>query len=281
MLDVTNLDTEIRQKYKNLINYLKDLGSVAVAFSGGVDSTFLLMAARDALGDRAAAITAVINSFPERERKQALQFCTDENIQAYLCEMNELEIEGFADNPPNRCYICKKAIFTKIMDIAKEQGFEYVAEGSNTDDDGDYRPGHIAIKELGVLSPLHANDLSKDDIRRLSKAMGLKTWDKPSLACLSSRFVYGEKITMEKLRMIDRAEQLLFDLGITQARVRMHGMLARIELKPSEFHIILENDNAKRINDELKSLGFSYVALDFGGYRTGSMNDAIKEDKSI
>ena len=186
-----------------------------------------------------------------------------------------MAIEGFEDNPPDRCYICKRALFSNMIGVAADNGFDHVAEGSNMDDMGDYRPGMKAISELNVLSPLCEAGLTKADIRALSKEMGLPTWNKPSFACLATRFVYGEKITTDKLRMIEKAEQRLMNLGFSQFRVRCHGNLARIEVKPTEFGMIMSPDMASYLNEYLQELGFKYVTLDLGGYVTGSMNKVL------
>ena len=270
----------IHDKYKVLQENLKALGSVAVAFSSGVDSTFLLKAAQEALGDKVIAVTASSCSFPKRELEEAKAFCEKNGIRQIIVESEELDIDGFRQNPKNRCYLCKHELFEKIWEIAKENGMNAVAEGSNMDDNGDYRPGLIAVKELGVSSPLRQAELSKAEIRELSREMGLPTWDKQSFACLSSRFVYGETINEKKLGMVDKAEQLLLDMGFHQVRVRIHGNIARIEVLPEEIAKIVEEENRMKIASKLKEYGFDYVTLDLLGYRTGSMNETL-EDKEI
>lgn len=265
----------LQQKKQHLIEYLKELGSVIVAFSAGVDSTFLLKMAHDVLGKKAIAVTISSNLIPEREIEEANEFCKKGGIEHIKIEIDELSIDGFSKNPENRCYICKKSLFTKILNVAKKKNISYVIEGSNTDDDGDYRPGMIAIKELGIKSPLKESNLSKEDIRTLSKELNLPTWNKPSFACLASRFVYGEEITREKLSMVEKAEQKLFDLGFLQFRVRIHNDLARIELNEKDFERFIKGDFLEGINTYFQSLGFLYVTLDLGGYKTGNMNKTI------
>ena len=267
----------IDEKYQKLQEYLKSLGSVAIAFSGGVDSTFLLKTAHDVLGSRVIAVTARSCSFPERELREARKFCEEQGITHVICDSEELNIEGFRKNPVNRCYLCKRELFEKIWAIAREKHLETVAEGSNTDDNGDYRPGLIAVAELNVKSPLREAELCKEEIRELSRRMGLSTWDKQSFACLSSRFVYGETIDEKKLGMVDQAEQLLLDLGFRQVRVRIHGMMARIEVLPEELPRIVEKNFREQITEKFRELGFSYVTLDLEGYRTGSMNETMKK----
>lgn len=270
---------ELHAKKAKLEQYLKELGSVAVAYSSGVDSTFLLKVAQNVLGDKVIAITARSCSFPVRELNESTAFCEKEGIRHVVVESEELSIDGFRQNPKNRCYLCKHELFTKIIKLAADNGINYVVEGSNMDDNGDYRPGLTAVAELGVKSPLRYAELTKEEIRTLSKEMGLPTWQKPSFACLASRFVYGETISEEKLRMVDKAEQLLLDLGFHQVRVRIHGNIARIEILPDEFGKLIDDKVRNEVYSTLKSLGFDYVTMDLAGYRTGSMNETLSELK--
>lgn len=262
-------------KYEKLCEYLKQLQSVAVAFSSGVDSTFLLKTARDVLGDNVVAVTAKSPLFPDRELNEAVAFCKKNNIKHVIFELEEFKIQGFADNPANRCYICKKRMFEKIINIANKNNITNVIEGSNADDICDYRPGMAAVGELNVLSPLLLCNMAKTDIRMLSKYLNIPTWEKPSFACLASRFVYGETITQEKLNMVNKAEKLLMDLGFSKVRVRIHGSMARIETVSEEIARFEDEQMRTEIVKQLKVYGFSYISLDLAGYRTGSMNETL------
>lgn len=266
-------------KQEKLEKLLESYKRVAVAFSSGVDSTYLLKMAQKVLGENVIAVTASSCSFPKRELEEAKTFCRENGIRHIVVESEELDIDGFRQNPKNRCYLCKHELFEKILSIAKENGIETVVEASNTDDDGDYRPGLVAVKELGIESPLRHVGLSKKEIREYSKELGLPTWNKQSFACLSSRFVYGETISEEKLTMVDQAEQLLLDMGFHQLRVRIHDKLARIEVHPSEFEKIMQEENRTKIFHKLKQYGFTYVTLDLQGYRTGSMNETLSAEE--
>lgn len=264
---------ELHQKLENLKSYLKDLGSVAVAFSSGVDSTFLLKVAHDVLGEKAIAITANANAFPRREMQEADDFCTSIGVRHITFDIDVLQIPGFSENPKNRCYVCKMQIFKTIKIQAATCGIANICEGSNVDDLGDYRPGLKAIDELGIFSPLRTANLTKADIRKLSFELNLPTWSKPSFACLASRFPYGETISAEKILMVECAEQHLLDLGFKQFRVRIHGATARIEVLPDDFEKLLTL--REKIIAKFKQIGFSYISMDLQGYRTGSMNEVL------
>ncbi len=255
-------------KLESLKIYLRELKSVAVAFSGGVDSTFLLAVAHEVLGDKVLALTAASKFIPKRELDAAIKFCAENNIRQKIFEADVLNFDGVKDNPVDRCYLCKLELFKNFLRIAEDK---ILVEGSNLDDAGDYRPGMKAIAELKIKSPLREVGLYKAEIRELSKEMNLPTWAKPSMACLASRFVYGEELTEQKLSMVEAAEEFLLSAGFKQLRVRVHGKIARIEVLPEDFsHVIKMHEE---ISTRLKNLGFDYVTLDLQGYRVGSMNE--------
>lgn len=258
-------------KYKELITYLKNLKSVAVAFSGGVDSTLLLKACREALGDNAIAVTVVSPYVPKWEVQEAKQLVEEMGIKSFFIEVPILE--EIRSNPENRCYLCKKAIFTKIKSLAKENGIEYVVDGTNADDIKDYRPGLKALGELEIKSPFLENAITKEEIRVFSKELGLKTWDKPAYACLLSRIPYNQNIDEQDLNRVEKSELYLMNLGFKGVRVRSHGDLARIEVQKDDREKLINGDILDNISIKLKRLGFKYVTLDLEGYKMGSLNE--------
>lgn len=268
-------------KLEQLKEYLASMNSAIVAFSGGVDSSFLTKVAYEVLGDKVLAITAKSSTYPERELQEAQAFAQSYGIPHRIIKSEELDVEGFSSNPVNRCYLCKNELFGKITEIAESEDYERVLEGSNVDDLGDYRPGRKATQEKGVLSPLLEVGLKKDEIRMLSKEMGLKNWDKPAFACLSSRFPYGEPITASKLDMVDRAEDYLINRGVRQVRVRIHGSDARIEVGEEFYGFFSDRGTRESLYSYFQELGFTYVSLDLKGYRCGSMNEILRKEEVV
>jgi len=270
------MSSELKIKFEKLREIFKAMRRVVVAFSGGVDSTLLLKVAQEALGDEnVLAVTALSPLYPERELAGVKKLIQALEARHRLIESNELEIPGFSENPPHRCYHCKNKLFKELMDIAREEAIPFVVEGSTLDDDKDHRPGRMAIQELGIRSPLKEALFTKMEIRELSKELGLPTWDKPSFACLASRFPYGEKITEEGLRKVDAAEDFLFGLGFKQVRVRHYGNLARIEILNEEMGRLMNGSLREKVVNQLKKIGYHYVTLDLQGFRSGSMNEVL------
>ena len=265
----------LEAKRQKLVDILREMGGCVIGFSGGVDSTFLFAVAASVLGPRALAVTATSETYPERELREANELAARIGGRHRVIVSEELDIPGFANNPTDRCYHCKKELFGKLRALADEEGLPHVVDGSNVDDRGDYRPGRRAKSELAVRSPLEEAGMTKDDIRELSKALDLPTWNKPSFACLSSRFPYGVQITREKLTVVGRAEEGLRDLGFRTVRVRHHGDVARLELGPEEFARAV-NGLREEVVRTVKQAGYTYVSLDLQGYRTGAMNEALK-----
>jgi pyridinium-3,5-biscarboxylic acid mononucleotide sulfurtransferase len=269
--------SNIEEKYQKLKDIFNKMGKALVAFSGGVDSTLLLKVAQDTLGDKnVLAVTALSSLYPEREKKEVEKLIKQLGVEHRFIESDELEIPGFSENPPDRCYYCKRQLFKELKEIARAKGLSAIIEGSTVDDEADYRPGKKAVFELGIRSPLKEALFSKEEVRALSKSLGLPNWDKPSFACLASRFPYGQRISEEALKRIDQAEDFLFRLGFKQVRVRHYGDLARIELLPEEMDRMLNFSTRKQVVDQLKKIGYRYVTLDLQGFRSGSMNEVLR-----
>ena len=276
-----SVQPEAKQKLEKLKELLAACDSAAIAFSGGVDSTFLLAVAKEAVQSRVVGITVMAPMTPDREIRESYKIAKDLGVEQIVTGASDIiDIEVFNENPPDRCYHCKMHFFAVVLDAAEEVGLECVMEASNADDVNDYRPGLKAIEELEVRSPLIEVGLTKDEIRALSEEMGLVTWDKPSMACLASRVPYGEPVTLEKLEQIEKGEQILFSAGFKVCRLRHHGTFARIEVPLEDIERLSRENVWSRIAVSLLELGFERVEIDPKGYRTGSLNEALDIEKS-
>jgi len=272
----------LMEKLQKLKRIIGDTGGCAVAFSGGVDSTLVLTVSREVLGERCLAVIASSPTYPKKEFEYALNWVKEKQIPHKVIYTDELDIEEFKNNTPERCYVCKKELFQRVKQAGLEYGIEYVVDGSNADDISDYRPGMVAAKELGVISPLKEADLTKEEIRCISREVyKLSTADKPQMACLASRFPYYSSISDKKLKQVEEIEEKLFNLGLRQFRARHHGDILRVELSPDEITILMKKNIRRDFVSFAKNQGFTYITLDMEGYRTGSMNETLKEKKLL
>ncbi len=274
MVDIKGLSAKLHS-LKDIVYKMK---GVVVAYSGGVDSTFLLAVVADILEDNAIAVTAHSEIHPMKELEEARTNAKMLGVKHIVINTRELDDENFTANPPERCYYCKRGLFARLAELASRYKLDCIADGTNYDDFGDFRPGMRAAAQFGIRSPLQEAGFTKQEIRALSREMNVPAWDRPAQPCLATRFPYGTTITREQLARVDRAEQFLAALGIKQLRVRVHGNLARIEVARGDMPLVIDGEIAARIANELKSLGYTYVTLDVQGYRMGSMNEPVRKD---
>jgi pyridinium-3,5-biscarboxylic acid mononucleotide sulfurtransferase len=279
--DVTVLDAETQEKYTHLQTILREMGSVLVAYSGGVDSALLLKVAHDVLGDRALGAIASSPAYAQEETEEAMTVARQLGLPLVTLETHELEDERYVKNDTNRCYFCKTELFSNLEPLAKQYQLEHVAYGVNKDDDGDFRPGQRAAREFHVRGPLKEAGMGKSDIRAVARMLGMPVWDKPAMACFSSRIPYGSKVDVASLQMVYKAEKLLRELGFHQLRVRHHDKIARIEVERSEIPRLMEEDMSRTVTDGLRKIGYTYVTVDLLGYRTGSMNESFMKKKRL
>jgi pyridinium-3,5-biscarboxylic acid mononucleotide sulfurtransferase len=277
--DIEALDAETQAKYVQLQALLRDMESVLVAYSGGVDSALLLRVAHDVLGTRAMGALAVSPAYAPEETREAMAVAEQMGIPVITLETHELEDERYVANDFNRCYFCKTELFTQLEPLAKKHNLRYIAYGVNKDDDGDFRPGQKAAREFNVRGPLKEAGMGKREIRAVARLLGVPVWDKPAMACFSSRIPYGSKVDVASLQMIYKAEKLLRDLGFHQLRVRHHDKIARIEVERSELPRLIEDEMSRIVTEGLRKIGYTYVTVDLLGYRTGSMNESFFKRK--